>query len=132
MSEHHPHNIDELKHEVEEHDEWFRHPPGEEHQSAHGDFNPYVVMGFLAVTIVIVFAVAFVVVPWFARMVQGQRIAVREQGARVVEEYVNARANWQGDLTGEPTWVNEGEGVVRVPIDFAIDQVVERYAEQER
>lgn len=127
-NEHHqPHDIDELKHELEDHDEWFRHASDEPTHQTHGDFNPYVVMAFLAVTVVIVFAVAFLVVPWFGRMVQAERVQVREENLRPVMEYMEARTKWDADLTGEPTWINESEGVIRVPIDIAMEQVVRRY-----
>ena len=127
MTEHSPHNIEELKHELEAHDEWFRHSPDETHQAAHGDFNPYVVMTFLAITIVIVVGVAFLLVPWFARMVQAEEVRTREDNPRVLQEYVEARTAWEADLTGEPTWIDEEAGVIRVPISIAIEGIVERY-----
>lgn len=130
MSEHHVHNVDELKDELEHHDEWFRHAPGEITHDTHGDFNPYVVMAFLAVTIVIVFGVAFVIVPWFGRMVQSQRVEVRERSRLPMQEYIETRTKWDADLHGEPTWISESDGVIRIPIDMAMDQVVRRYAGQ--
>lgn len=133
MSEHQdPHNIDELKHELQSHDEWFRHAPNEEHQVAHGDFNPLVVMTFLAVTILIVFGVAFIVVPWFARMVQERRVEVFEDNPAFAMEYMEAHETWVAELTGEPTWIDEKTNVVRIPIDMAMRQVIKRYEGQQR
>jgi len=122
-----PHNVDELKHELEEHDSWFRHAPSEIHQKGHGEFNPLVVTTFLAVTILIVFAMAFVLVPWFARMVQSRRVSVQEQNRDFVMEYREAHDNWVAELTGEPTWIDEKEQVIRIPIDLAMKEVVKRY-----
>lgn len=130
MSEEHEiHNVEELKHELEGHDEWFRHAPGEAHQESHGEFNPYVVLAFLAITVVIVFATALVVVPWFARMIADRSADVRERSGLVVEEWVASRTQWEGELRGGAQWINEDENIVRVPIDVAIDEVVRRYSE---
>ena len=128
MSEHEtPHDIDELKHELEEHDQWFRHAPTEAHQKSHGEFNPLVITTFLAVTILIVFGVAFIVVPWFARMVQTKRVAIREQNVDFVMEYRELHDTWVADLTSEPTWIDEKTQVITIPIDMAMTEVIKRY-----
>ena len=88
-TEHHqPHNIDELKDELEHHDDWFRHAPGETSHETHGDFNPYVIMAFLVVTVGIVFGVTLLIVPWFGRMVQAKRVEIREQSTLPVQEFI--------------------------------------------
>jgi len=127
-TEHHqPHNIDELKDELEHHDDWFRHAPGETSHETHGDFNPYVIMAFLVVTVGIVFGVTLLIVPWFGRMVQAKRVEIREQSTLPVQEFMESRTKWDADLRGEPTWIDESGGVIRVPIDVAMEQVVQRY-----
>ena len=135
MSEHghDPHTQDELRDALREHDDWFRHDASEpSHQQSHGDFNPYVVMGFLAATIVLVAAVVIVTVPWFGRAVQAKRVEVQEENRRLTLDYEQRASRWTEELTGSPSWVDEANNVIRVPIDLAIDEVVESYARGDR
>ncbi|MEO1130320.1 MAG: hypothetical protein AAFX05_11535 [Planctomycetota bacterium] len=129
MSEHHttPHTSEELEASVHEHDEWFRHSPDEpHHQAEHGGFNPIVVMGFLAATILITFGVAAVVLPWFAREVQAQRVQVQEANSQYGAEYREKMEGWVSDLS-KPAWVDAENNVVRLPLDLAVERVIEQY-----
>ncbi len=136
MSEHHepPHTPEDLKEALHEHDDWFRHGPDEpHHQKAHGDFNPYVVMTFLAVTAVGVFGTAALVITWMSREIHAEVIATdRQREASYVAEYASKRAQWDQALTGEPTWINEQENVVRIPIELAMERVAEDYGSKGR
>ncbi len=136
MSEQHepPHTEEELKQALEEHDDWFRHSPDEpHHQKAHGDFNPVVVMGFLAVTALGVFGTAVVTIGWFAREIETQIVTTdRQREAAYTAEYTAKRAEWQRALTGEPEWLNEQENVVRLPIDMAMEKVAQEYGQDQR
>jgi len=124
-----PHTREELREEYQSHDEWFRHGPDEpHHQQAHGDFNPYVVMSFLLATIAVVAVTVFVVVPWFGRLVQAQRLEVREENSRYTAEHRAKMEEWNARLYDAPDWVNEQEGVIRVPVDTAMELVVAEYA----
>lgn len=134
MTEHHdthhvPHNPDELHHALVEHDDWFRHASDEPtHQSSHGDFNPYVVMTFLAVTIVLVFGSAAAIVPWFARMVDETEHLVQEDNPDYNKIYREKADLWRAELYGEATWADEKNNLVRIPINDAMDLVVKEYA----
>jgi len=126
---HAPHNPAELHTAIVEHDDWFRHSADEpRHQQSHGDFNPYVIMGFLAVTIVIVFGSAAAIVPWFARMTDYRKHIVREANPDYNHEFREMSELWRTELFGEPTWVNEKENTIRIPIDDAMNLVVKEYA----
>jgi len=134
MSEHHthhhtPHTTDEFQHALVEHDEWFRHSADEPtHQESHGDFNPYVVMAFLFVTIGLVFGTAVFVVMWFARLSHDQKVIVQERNPEYNQEYVERADQWKADLYGEPTWIDEKNNLIRIPIGDAMDAVVKEYA----
>jgi hypothetical protein len=136
MDEHHepPHTTEELEQALHEHDDWFRHTPDEpHHQEAHGDFNPYLIMAFLAVTALGVFGTAAVTVGWFAREINDKVVSTdRERESAYTAEYTATRAQWDRDLTGSPEWINEQENTIRIPIELAMEKVVEQYAAEGR
>ncbi len=130
MSEHHhaPHDENELQHALDDHDSWFRHDPNEpHHQQSHGDFNPAIVMGFLGATIVAVLGVAIIVFPWFTRAINNLSVETRERNVGLLQEQISSFAQWESQLQGEPRWLDEKTNTVAIPIDLAIDQVVQRY-----
>ncbi len=133
MSEHHdplhpPHTPDEVQHALVEHDDWFRHSADEPtHQASHGDFNPYIVMACLAVTIAVVVGVIVFTLPWFGRLVQAGIVSVQENNVRYTFEFTDKSGAWHAQLYGEPTWLDEKNNIVRIPIDDAITQVVQEY-----
>lgn len=134
MTEHHdhhhvPHTPEELKESLHAHDDWFRHSADEPtHQAAHGDFNPYVIMGSLAATIVSVVVVVVVVLGWFDRMIGAERYIVQENNPAYGQEFRGKQDVWKTQLYGEPTWVDERTNTIRIPIDTAIEVVVKDYA----
>ena len=135
MTEHHdphhhvPHNPAELHHALVEHDEWFRHGSDEPtHQSSHGDFNPYVIMIFLFVTIVAVFGTVAAIVPWFARMTDHRKALVQEANPQYNAEFVEVSTAWRTDLYSEASWLDEKNNLVRIPIGEAVRLVVKEYA----
>jgi hypothetical protein len=131
MSELHPHKPQsetELREAAHEHDDWFRHAPDEpHHQVAHGEFNAKLVIACLVFTCVFTFGVAIIVIPWFKREVQSQKIAVQETSQRVVNERDEAYSAWTQELYGEPDWINQGEGTVSLPLPMAKGAVMEEY-----
>mgnify|MGYP007011824688 CR=1 FL=1 len=130
MSEHHhiPHDEQELKQALEEHDSWFRHDPDEpHHQDSHGDFNPAIVMGFLGATIVGTLGVAIILFPWFTRSIQNLALEQREQNPGILQEQIGRVAEWDAALRGEPRWLDEQANIIAIPIDIAMDQVVQWY-----
>ena len=113
------------------HDDWFHgdHPSGQ--MESHGDFNPYGVMGFLAVTIIITFLIIAVFVGWFARTTAARKAVMQEQRTPT-QEYDEAMASWNESLYGPPRWLNAQENQITVPVDIATQQVVTRYLVVER
>lgn len=134
MTDHNdPHHIahtpEELRETLHAHDDWFRRSPDEpSHQSAHGDFNPYVVMISLAVTIVSVILIVILTIGWWDRMAAEERYLVQENNPAYGQEFRGKSDTWRAQLYGEPTWVDERTNTIRIPIDRAMQVIVQEYA----
>ncbi|MCA9310113.1 MAG: hypothetical protein KDA21_02845 [Phycisphaerales bacterium] len=130
----HPHNADELKQELEHHDEWFRHAADEPaHMEAHGRINSVFIIGYLALTILIVLVIAIGVVQYVKSSVRDLRQHTAETvvprgryfGPGSNEVGADAIRQWHEDLD-QWRWVKKGE-ISQIPIDVAMDRVVEQY-----
>lgn len=123
------HTPSEHAHALHDHDDWFRHSPEEPtHQAAHGDFNPYLVMGSLAATILVVIVVVGLTLGWFKRLAMEKRQVVQEANTQYDIGFRGKLDAWQTQLHSEPTWVNERTNTIRITIDQAIEAVVKDYA----
>lgn len=134
MSHDHEHHTEEdLKQELEHHDEWFRHSADEpSHMEAHGTINSVFIIGYLALTIAIVFIIAVGVLQYVKSSQRELRTVTEDAiprgryfGPGTGETATQAVAGWQKEL-GEWAWVEQGS-VAQIPIDVAMDRVVEQY-----
>lgn len=138
------HDERELMHELEHHDEWFRHDASEpHHQAAHGRTNVWVIGGFLAATVVVVFAGAWVLVnTFFLPNIYSLKAHRQETVAPLSRLYdstiggyaagaAQLRDQWDAALTTgqiiDPD--AQGGGTARVPVDAATRLVIEQYRE---
>ena len=134
MSHDHEHTPDDLRQELEHHDEWFRHSADEpEHMEAHGTINSVFIIGYLGLTILIVVVISIGVVQYVKSSVRELREDASEVmpprgryfGPGHTETGVEAIARWEQELDGW-RWVKKGE-ISQIPIDVAMDRVVEQY-----
>ena len=130
--DHEPHTEAELKQELHDHDEWFRHSPDEpEHMEAHGAINSVYIIGYMVLTIVAVVVVAGLIMQYVYHTVREQRdtrietVVPRSKVAGESEIGADAVARWNEELN-EWAWVEEGS-TAQIPIDVAIQQIVEQY-----
>lgn len=136
------HDEQELMHELEAHDEWFRHDAAEpHHQEAHGSTNIWVIGGFLAGTVVFVFASAWVLVNmYFLPNIHALKTARQESVAPLSRLYDSTlggyaagvsqlQDQWNATLTTGAILDQERQ-TARVPIESAMRVVIEQYREQ--
>lgn len=111
-------------------DPWFKHDPNEpHHQKSHGDFNSPGVYLALGATVAVTFGVAVVVIIWFIGLVNEQQTRVQEQSDYVTAEKVNFFTTWEEELYGDPEWIDQNTGTVRLNINQSMRRVIDRYAE---
>jgi len=126
---HHSTTVQELEHQLVEHDTWFRHDASESHhQASHGETNGFKIVVFLVVVIVFVFATAFAIIKYYNMAEQAE--IVRKYDLRTPEfglaELKAMREEWGRQLSSAG-WVDPGAKVVRLPMDLAARAVVEEY-----
>lgn len=123
------HTLQELEHQVVEHDTWFRHEAGEpHHQSSHGETNGAKIIGFLTVIIVIVAVCC-------AAGFQYYKMAAHHEYIRKWEKRTDAFGAAQMRATKEQwkttletaAWIDAKTGVVRLPAPTAERLVIEEY-----
>lgn len=137
--EHIIHDEQELMHELEVHDEWFRHAPDEpQHQQSHGSTNMWIIGGFLFATVLFVFAAGWVLVNlFFLPHINTLKTAHQESvpplsrlydaslggyaaGVSQLRDEWNARLNTGAVL-------DPAQGTARVPVQTAMRLVIEQY-----
>jgi len=127
--EHLHHTKAEFVEELSHHDEWFRHSAAEQtHQEAHGSTRTHAILASLFFTLVLVVVVGVVVFHYFqsqARILQ----TTLQEAATPRDAYVAATQNWNNQLSTYG-WVEEKDGPVRLPLDVAIERVVDVYKSQ--
>lgn len=120
----------DFEQELHAHDEWFRHTPDEPaHQEMHGQLNPYAIMAFLLVTIVVVFATAGLVHHTMTLRMTNHLKMVRQEAktdTTLAAAYREAHATWERELTTSG-WVDRSNGVVRLPVEVAAEKVRREY-----
>lgn len=128
----HHHTRADFEAELTHHDEWFRHSPDEHHQESHGSTNPWAISGVMVAVIIITFGVAFYALNYLGRAAAALKAerheALTDTSMRLGGAYRETRANWEA-AQSQYTWVDAKAGVVRIPMDRAIDKVVRQYAE---
>jgi hypothetical protein len=75
-----------------------------------------------------VFGTVAAVVPWFARMIDHRKSLVQEANTQYNAEFVEVSTMWRTDLYSEPSWADEKNNLVRIPIEAAMQQVVRSYS----
>ncbi len=135
------HDEQELMHELEVHDEWFRHSADEpHHQDSHGSTNPWIIGSFLGLTVVFVFASAWVLVNmFFLPHINTLKSASQESVAPLSKLYDTTlggyaagvsqlNAEWNSKMT-TGAMVDPQKGTARIPVDSAMRLVIEQYKE---
>ncbi|MDX9911040.1 MAG: hypothetical protein RBS39_04335 [Phycisphaerales bacterium] len=109
-------------------DAWHRHSseegmPQSEHAARINPYGLYLgvfgILGFVVVSVVIVAV-------YFQSYVSTYR-AEKQESVNVSEDYVAMRARADATLANYQ-WIDMREGVVSLPIDVAMDNVIEKYA----
>ncbi|MEM1423362.1 MAG: hypothetical protein AAGH64_05095 [Planctomycetota bacterium] len=109
-------------------DEWFKHDENEpHHMEAHGDFKSAGVFITLGVTLVGTLAVTLLAIQWTTGMVEDRENLVIENSLRSTADNREAWERWEGQLYGEPEWIDQTAGTVSIPLDLATRNVLERY-----
>ncbi len=128
--EHHdtPHTTEELEESLHAHDEWFRHDASEpKHQEAHGETRSGVILGFLFGTVAFVAIVGVIVYQFYLMLAREQQVKLQE-GRTNTAEIRSARAAWEEALDSYG-WADAEAGTVRIPLELAKQNVIERYRE---
>jgi len=111
------------------HDDWFQH--GDEEgaaQEAHGAINAPFIIGFLLVVIAITFSLILIIIPYVGREVAGEQAVKSETRTdRLAREHIEATTRWRMELQGDPRWVDLESRTVRLPLEYAAQEVVARY-----
>ncbi|MBN4060327.1 hypothetical protein JYT11_00605 [Planctomycetaceae bacterium AH-315-I19] len=114
----------------EHHDDWFKHTPDEpEHMTAHGDTNSVLIILFLLGTIVFVFITAILIEKYFKVRVASLEHELQEVRADVsprVQATRITKEGWENTLS-EPRWIDQSKGIVALPLDIAMQRVVDQY-----
>jgi len=116
------------------HDEWFQHGSEEDAaQEAHGAINAPFIIGFLLVVIAITFSLIFVILPYVGREVAGEKVVKSESNTdRLAREHIEAKTRWRMELQGDPRWVDLESRTVRIPLEYAAQEVVATYQQNTR
>ncbi len=112
------------------HDNWFKHDASEpKPQEMHGKINPMNIMLVLLGTLVTVGVTIIVVLKMFfdpaVYEFKAERLEARTDAIAAPAQ--EALANWQSEML-TAGWVDQGSGVVRLPLDVAKEKVIEEYA----
>lgn len=115
------------------HDDWFKHTAEEgAAQEAHGEANAPFIIGFLLAVIIIVFAMIFIILGYFGREVAAEKGPKIEGRTDILATpFSEAQNRWRGELEGDPRWLNLEERTVRIPLDYAAQEVVRFYAQDQ-
>lgn len=111
------------------HDDWFRHESGEAPpQAEHASHVNTTAIGLTLLAIV--FGVLFTVILMSMYFVQyaGSRVALEQEGVDSAQAYIAYRDQTQRNLDTFG-WADQAAGTVNLPIDRAIDDVVEMYGQ---
>ncbi|MFG0274250.1 MAG: hypothetical protein ACF8QF_04250 [Phycisphaerales bacterium] len=108
-------------------DAWHDHSGEAAPQEVHGETNPMFIaaLGVVGFGVLIVSIVLITV--YFNQVVRSE-VVQKVERADVSREYTERRAYWDAELTSYG-WVDQEAGVVRIPLDAAIERVVEEYTQ---
>lgn len=116
------------------HDDWFKHSAEEgAAQEAHGQINAPFIIGFLAVVIIITFALVFIILGYFGREIAAAKGEQSEDRTFILaREHDEAMTRWRSELEGDPRWVDLEARTVRMPLDYAAREVVSIYQQNDQ
>ena len=117
-----------------QHDDWFQHSPEEgTAQEAHGQINAPLIIGFLAMVIIITFALLFIILGYVGREVASQKGLQSESRTEIIaRETLEAKSRWRGELEGDPRWIDLEARTVRLPLEYASQEVVSFYQQNDQ
>jgi len=130
------HEYKQTKPVHEKADQWHRHGAEEGHaQKEHAaKANPALLGVVLGVVVAATLGLVVLVVLYFGRAttdLRRERIETTALSAEANSYRAQAKANLDRPID-EDSWVDREAGTVRVPIEMAMDRVVERYAQRRR
>lgn len=108
-------------------DSWHSHTGETPPQHAHGVTSPLNIFLIGIVCTILVLATMAVIAQYF---VMGSQLEIAaKQEVNLGADFADLQESWDAALTGYG-WVDAANGVVRVPIQTAIDAVVTEYSQQ--
>ncbi len=109
-------------------DEWFKHDSNEpHHQETHGQFNSAGIFITLLLTAFGTLGVSVTVILWTNHWVFGVQASSQEGSTRITSQRTEAFGAWKSQLHRAPEWIDQGAGVVSVPLETASRSVIGRY-----
>ncbi len=108
-------------------DAWHDHQGEAAPQEVHGETNPMFIAALGVVGFGVLLVSIVLITIYFNQVVRSEKVQKIER-ADVAREYSERRAYWEAELTSYG-WVDQQAGVVRIPLDAAIEGVVEEYAQ---
>ena len=123
--DHKPHTEPYTHHHDAHTDEWFQHSADEHPQQEHGALSPLVALLGIIVTMAVLF-LTIGTLAWYFDHVAKREISAKQETDTGID-YVQTHAR-QTALLNNPAWVDAKAGIVRLPIDWAMDDTVRWYA----
>jgi hypothetical protein len=111
-------------------DQWFSHSAAELGDTElHGRLSPLsALLGILAVMAVLFITIG--ALAWYFDQVAADTKAAKRE-TDIGLDYIQTVAH-QNALLGNPSWVDAKAGIVRMPIDWAMEDTVRWYQEQQK
>lgn len=125
-SKHDTHTATEFEQELVHHDDWFRHSArSRHHQEAHGQTSARTILIFLAATVLLVLFIGGTVYN-MVKVQSAELRAVLQEAATPNQVYLKAMDQWNRDLSTYG-WIDPAAGTVHIPLDDAINRVINDY-----
>jgi len=113
------------------HDDWFQHSPdGAAQAESQGDLNSGLIIVFLVIVAIGVLVIAILIAQYFKMRVADISEDRQEHRADTTTALVvfEAKATWEKKLQSDASWIDRDKGTVSIPLDIAMQRVVEEYA----
>lgn len=108
-------------------DQWHSHKDETPPQHAHGSVSPAVIFGVGLGGFAIVVACIALITIYFK--METQKEVSSKQEVSLASGFRAKQAEWESKLRGY-AWVDPQEGVVRIPLEAAMDKVASTYAQE--
>lgn len=116
-------------HSIEADDPWHDHAGEAPPQEVHGETSALFIAGLGVVSFCALLVCIGLIAIYFNQVSRTEFIQKRER-TDVAGEFRERSARWNADLTTYG-WVDESSGVVRIPLDAAIERVAQEYGQQQ-